>query len=139
MKMTQKLAAGFILASLSLAIASTSSVAQSTQRPDLNGLWTNASLTNLQRPQGVDKLVVTPEEAALIVANTSVAGLPLAEVDAPETTVPGTAPPAGSFDFGLRGYNDFWIDPGSNLAMVKGEFRSSYLIDPPTGRVPRLE
>ncbi|MDO9476814.1 MAG: hypothetical protein Q7L07_08875 [Pseudohongiella sp.] len=139
MKMTQKLAAGFVLASLSLAIASTSSVAQSTQRPDLNGLWTNASLTNLQRPQGVDKLVVTPEEAALIVANTSVAGLPLAEVDAPETTVPGTAPPAGSFDFGLRGYNDFWIDPGSNLAMVKGEFRSSYLIDPPTGRVPRLE
>jgi hypothetical protein len=139
MKMPQKLAAGFVLASLSLAMASTSSVAQSTQRPNLNGLWTNASLTNLQRPQGVDKLVVTPEEAALIVANTSVAGLPLADVDAPETTVPGTAPPAGSFDFGLRGYNDFWIDPGSNLAMVKGEFRSSYLIDPPTGRVPRLE
>lgn len=124
---------------LSVAIASTLSIAQDSERPDLSGLWTNASLTNLQRPQGVDKLVVTPEEAALIVANTSVAGLPLNEVDAPETATPGTAPPAGSFDFGLRGYNDFWIDPGSNLALVKGEFRSSYLIDPPNGRVPRLE
>lgn len=124
---------------LSVAIASTLSFAQDSERPDLSGLWTNASLTNLQRPQGVDKLVVTPEEAALIVANTSVAGLPLNEVDAPETATPGTAPPAGSFDFGLRGYNDFWIDPGSNLALVKGEFRSSYVIDPPNGRVPRLE
>tara|TARA_R110002072_G_scaffold52637_1_gene140065 strand:- start:19248 stop:20285 length:1038 start_codon:yes stop_codon:yes gene_type:complete len=124
---------------LSVAIASTLSFAQDSERPDLSGLWTNASLTNLQRPQGVDKLVVTPEEAALIVANTSVAGLPLNEVDAPETVTPGTAPPAGSFDFGLRGYNDFWIDPGSNLALVKGEFRSSYVIDPPNGRVPRLE
>ena len=107
MTMTQQLAAGFVLAGLSLAITSTPSVAQSTERPDLNGLWTNASLTNLQRPQGVDKLVVTAEEAAQIVANTYVAGLPISEVDAPEAAVPGTAPPAGSFDFGLRGYNDF--------------------------------
>ena len=120
MKMTQTLAAGFVLAGLSLAIASTSSVAQSTERPDLNGLYTNASLTNLQRPQGVDTLVVTAEQAAQIIANTSIAGLPISEVDAPESTVPGTAPPAGSFDFGLRGYNDFWIDPGSTLARVRG-------------------
>lgn len=126
------------LLALALSIAATAADAQTTDRPDLSGLWTNASLTNLQRPQGVDKLVVTPEEAALIVANTSVAGLPINEVDAPDSST-GEAPPAGSFDFGLRGYNDFWIDPGSNLAMVKGEFRSSYIIDPPTGRVPRLE
>jgi hypothetical protein len=124
---------------LALAIASNQGLAQSSERPNLEGLWTNASLTNLNRPQGVDKLVVTPEEAALIVANTSIAGLPINEVDAPEAATPGVAPPAGSFDFGLRGYNDFWIDPGSNLALVKGEFRSSYVIDPENGRVPRLQ
>jgi len=126
-------------AALALAIASSHGLAQSSERPSLEGLWTNASLTNLNRPQGVDKLVVTPEEAALIVANTSIAGLPINEVDAPEAATPGVAPPAGSFDFGLRGYNDFWIDPGSNLAVVKGEFRSSYVIDPENGRVPRLQ
>lgn len=127
------------IAGLTLAIASTLAAAQSAERPNLEGLWTNASLTNLQRPQGVDKLIVTPEEAALIVANTSIAGLPIDQVDAPEAATPGVAPPAGSFDFGLRGYNDFWIDPGSNLAMVRGEFRSSYIIDPENGRVPRLQ
>jgi len=124
---------------LSLAIASTHSVAQDAERPDLSGLWTNASLTSLNRPQGIDTLVVTPEEAQVIMANTSVAGLPLNEVDAPEARTSGEAPPAGSFDFGLRGYNNFWIDPGSNLALVKGEFRTSYVINPENGRVPRLE
>lgn len=130
--------ANFTLLGLAIAMISSPSFAQDAERPDLSGLWTNASLTNLNRPQGVDKLVVTPEEAQMIVANTSVAGLPLAEVDAPDSST-GEAPPAGSFDFGLRGYNDFWIDPGSNLALVKGEFRTSYVIDPENGRVPRLE
>lgn len=130
--------ANFTLLGLAIAMTSSPSFAQDAERPDLSGLWTNASLTNLNRPQGIDKLVVTPEEAQMIVANTSVAGLPIDEVDA-ETPAPGEAPPAGSFDFGLRGYNDFWIDPGSNLALVKGEFRTSYVIDPENGRVPRLE
>ena len=34
--------------------------AQDQSRPDLEGIWTNASLTNLQRPAGVDALVVSP-------------------------------------------------------------------------------
>lgn len=127
------------LLGLSLLLVSSLSLAQSAERPELNGIWTNASLTNLTRPRGVDKLVVTPEEAQEIAANTSIAGLPAGEVDAPEARDPGTAPPAGSFDFGLRGYNDFWIDPGSTLALVKGEFRSSYIINPENGQVPRLE
>ena len=112
---------------------------QADERPDLEGLWTNSSLTGLTRPSGVDQLVVTAEEALQIAANTSIAGLPADQIDAPESTNPGTAPPAGSFDFGLRGYNDFWIDPGSTLAQVRGEFRTSYIIDPADGRIPRLE
>ncbi len=124
---------------LSLALASTMGLAQGSERPELNGIWTNASLTSLSRPRGVEKLVLTAEEAQQMAANVSIAGLPASEVDAPEAVVPGTAPPAGSFDFGLRGYNDFWIDPGSTLALVKGEFRSSYIINPENGQIPRLE
>ncbi len=124
---------------LSLSIASAMSVAQSAERPELNGIWTNASLTSLTRPRGVEKLVVTPEEAQQIAANTSIAGLPAGEVDDPSAREPGAPPPAGSLDFGLRGYNDFWIDPGSTLALVKGEFRTSYIINPENGQVPRLE
>jgi hypothetical protein len=139
MSVAQQLTKRSAILGIAITLASGLAVAQSGDRPNLEGLWTNASLTSLQRPQGVDKLVVTPAEAALIVANTSIAGLPINEVDAPEATTPGSAPPAGSFDFGLRGYNDFWIDPGSNLALVKGEFRSSYVIEPENGRVPRLQ
>jgi hypothetical protein len=58
---------------------------------------------------------------------------------APRAESPNGAPPAGSIDFGLRGYNSFWTDPGSQLANVMGEFRTSYIIDPPNGQIPRLE
>lgn len=126
------------LMGLTLSVLSTAVLAQDAARPDLTGTWTNASLTGLTRPRGVDKLVVTPEEAAQIAANTSVAGLPAGEVDGDNVIDPETGkPPAGSYDFGLRGYNEFWIDPGSTLALVKGEYRSSYIINPENGQIPR--
>ena len=59
----------------------------------------------------------------------------MTEKSTPETG----APPEGSFDFGLRGYNEFWIDPGNTLAQVGGEYRSSYIVIPENGQVPRLE
>ena len=115
-------------------------MAQNSDRPQLTGVWTNASLTSLNRPQGVDSLVVSPADAEKIAAGTAIAGIAPGDFDdnAPANTESG-APPAGSIDFGLRGYNSFWTDPGSSLALVKGEFRTSYIIDPPSGRVPRLE
>ena len=44
---------------------------------DLNGVWTNESLTNLNRPAGVDKLVLSAEEAQQVIAGTSIAGFSL--------------------------------------------------------------
>lgn len=136
---TRTLTARSALLGLSISLASSMSVAQGAGIPDLEGVWTNASLTGLTRPRGVEKLVVTPEEAKVIAANTSIAGLPAGEFDAPEASTPGAAPAAGSIDFGLRAYNDFWVDPGSTLALVKGEFRSSYIINPENGQIPRVE
>ncbi|MDG2420350.1 MAG: hypothetical protein P8N40_01455 [Gammaproteobacteria bacterium] len=105
-------------------------------RPNLEGIWTNASLTNLQRPEGVDSLIVPPEQAQIIAAATPIARLEggLDEGDGVNDT-----PEAGADDFGVRAYNNFWVSPGSNLALVKGEFRTSYIVDPPNGRVPRQE
>ena len=129
----------FSLAAASL-LLSAGAQAQDAERPELTGTWSNKSLTGLSRPRGVDKLVVTAEEAAQIAAGTSIAGLPAGEVDGDDVLDPETgAPPAGSFDFGLRGYNEFWIDPGNTLARVKGEYRSSYVTIPENGQVPRLE
>ena len=110
------------------------------QRPDLNGTFTNMSLTGLSRPEGVEPLVVSADLAQQIADGTPIAGIAPGDFDesAPAES-PDGAPPAGSIDVGLRGYNSFWTDPGSQLANVMGEFRTSYIVDPPNGQVPRLE
>ena len=117
------------------ALACSFALAQA-DRPDLQGIWTNASLTSLQRPQGVESLIVTPERARAIAAATPIATLEggLDEGDGVNNT-----PEAGADDFGTRAYNNFWVSPGSNLALIKGEFRTSYIVDPPSGRIPRRE
>lgn len=120
-----------------LSLLPLASQAQDAERPDLEGLWTNASLTDLTRPDEIEDLVVSPQRAQEIAGNASVAGLPADQVDAEDARTPGEAPPAGSVDFGLRGYNSFWIDPGSALARVRGEFRTSYIIEPEDGQIPR--
>ncbi|MGI9250499.1 MAG: hypothetical protein ACR2PR_04805 [Pseudohongiellaceae bacterium] len=133
----RKVIAGLLL--LSLSLLSTAGLAQSSERPDLSGTWTNASRTGLTRPDGVETLVVSAEQAQAMVGRMGLAGIPIENIEAGPAVDPETgAPPAGSYDFGLRGYNLFWTDPGSSLALVKGEFRTSYIIDPPNGRIPRL-
>ncbi len=126
--------------SLALAVSGGSALAREGARPDLEGVWTNASRTPLSRPQGIDRLVVTAEEAIGIVEQMAIAGISAENIEAGPAIDPETgAPPEGAYDFGLRGYNLFWVDPGATLAYVKGEYRTSLIIDPPSGRVPRLE
>lgn len=136
MPFSKPLTIGTALLGISLSALSQSVAA----RPDLTGVWTNASLTGLTRPNGVEQLIVTEEVATQIAAATPIAGIAPGDFDdnIPVDTDTG-APPKGSSDFGLRGYNSFWVDPGSTLALVKGEFRTSYIVDPANGRIPRLE
>ena len=119
-----------------VALVSSPAMAQNAERPDLQGVWTNASLTSLNRRDGVGTLVVSPEEARILAANVPVAGLEggLDEGDGVNET-----PEEGKEDFGTRAYNEFWVDPGANLAMIKGEYRTSYVVNPENGRVPRLQ
>jgi hypothetical protein len=97
--------------------------------PDLQGLWTNASITTLERARGATSLVITPAEAAKLEAQNKAW---LAENDKPTDPAKG-APPAGD-DPG--GYNSFWLDLGSKYGVVNGQIRTSWVVDPPDGRVP---
>ena len=117
-------------------LACSGALAQNTERTDLEGIWTNASLTSLNRRSGVEPLVVSPEQAQILAASVPVAGLEggLDEGDGVNDT-----PALAGDDFGTRAYNNFWVDPGSNLALVKGEYRTSYIVNPENGQVPRLE
>jgi hypothetical protein len=100
--------------------------------PDLQGTWTNATLTPLERPAVFNgKLNVTDEEAARFEKaqdDELKAGDGKSEGDFHRR--------AGSGDTG--GYNALFIDRGHELARVDGVKRSSLIIDPADGRVPAL-
>jgi hypothetical protein len=95
-------------------------------RPDLSGVWSNASLTMLTRTGG--SLAATPAEAKAI-ASAEERSL---EAGAAPSEVSDRPPPAGNVGV----YNDFWVDAGSSLAQVKGEFRRSWIVEPADGQLP---
>lgn len=84
--------------------------------------------------------MVSAQEAEQIVANMSIAGISAENIaSGPAIDSATGAPPAGAQDFGLRGYNLVWTDPGSTLAYINGEYRTSLVIDPENGQIPRRE
>ncbi len=96
--------------------------------PDLQGLWTNASITTLERAPWASKLVLTPDEAVKAEAayNQWLAGND-------KTAAPSSK---AAREDGVGGYNTFWLDPGTRFGVVRGEIRTSWIVDPPTGRIP---
>ena len=100
--------------------------------PDLQGIWTNATITPLERdPKVANKLVVSEAEAKTIEENEYYN-------KAKEEDAKPSDPNAGAFDDGntAAGYNAFWIDPGKTLTKVNGEYHTSIVVDPESGRVP---
>lgn len=102
--------------------------------PDLQGFWTNATATPMERaPQLDTRRAFTDAEAAAI----SKAAIAAVEADArpsdPDKKIEATGalPPVGN-------YNLFWTDRGMSVALIDGEFRTSMIIEPANGRVPPL-
>ncbi|MGD2131641.1 MAG: hypothetical protein PVI23_02550 [Maricaulaceae bacterium] len=101
-------------------------------RPDLQGFWTNVSLTALERPRGFDELVISDERAAELAEQR--ARMAEAQLRPSDPTAP--APTAGR-DVG--GYNSFWTDPGETYATVNGTVRAHWIVEPADGRIPYTE
>ena len=101
-------------------------------QPDLQGVWSNASNTRLTRPATMKALVMTDEEEARArAANPSNIRQ---QTDDNQKTEDGLLD--GKDLAAGRGYNAFWIDPGTSYANVKGTWRTSWIVDPPSGQVP---
>ena len=100
--------------------------------PDLQGVWTNATLTPMERPAAfAGKATATDDEAAKwekAQADEVAAADGKADADFHRR--------AGSGETG--GYNALFIDRGSELARVDGVKRTSLVIDPPEGKVPPI-
>ncbi len=110
-------------------------------RPDLQGNWTNATLTPIERPEGQGP-ALTREQVASIESRRRSKLDSLSQTSDPNRP----APPKGGVLIGDRqfdaasggtgGYNVFYIDGGDRVAIVKGELRSSLVTRPANGRVP---
>ena len=99
---------------------------------DLSGFWTNRSLTPLERANGVEGLVLSPDRANQMAHGNLWARLNREQagpVDIRE------APELGD-DLNLHGHAAFWVDPGTQFAKVNGEYRSSVITEPSSGRIP---
>jgi hypothetical protein len=102
--------------------------------PDLQGFWNNTSLTSLSRNNGAASLRLTEQQADRIV-NRNILVVLTKEDDARSGQDPNNTKILEDKN-NDRGYNAFWIDPGTKLATVKGELRSSWITVPDTGRIP---
>ncbi|MEX1032632.1 MAG: hypothetical protein WDZ30_04680 [Cellvibrionaceae bacterium] len=101
-------------------------------KPSLQGTWTNASITRLQRSGEYDKLIISGRELAeltnehpqVVRQNTD------DHLDNADGLLDGSDLARG------RGYNAFWIEPGKEFGLVKGTRRTSWIVDPADGRIP---
>ena len=89
--------------------------------PDLQGMWTNVTITPLQRPATVAKAVFTEAEAQAFEKET------VARNNADVRT-------SGASDVGTA-YNDFWYNRGDQVVPT---LRTSLIVDPPDGKIPAL-
>ena len=132
------LAGGLLVAAAMLANSAQAQDAPRTSHPrELTGIWTNANLTPVSRPRGVEQLEVSPEEARRMATASGVLGFPREESNYVDRIDPNAPAPAkGASDFGVKGYNSFWLATGDSLARVKGTYRTSNIVDPPNGQIP---
>ena len=91
---------------------------------DLEGVWTNSTMTLLQPPIGLGKSTTLTEEEAQKFEE-------WIKKDRSSDRRDG----APATDVG-RAYNELFFDRGSSLARVGGTIRTSIIVDPPDGHLP---
>ena len=105
--------------------------------PDLQGNWTNATLTPFERPLGWDPVLTWDKVAEIEAGQAEIVALAAAPSDPNRPLPPGGDHPV-CIDAPTTCYNEVYREPGDRVAVVRGEPRSSLVMDPLDGRVPGL-
>jgi hypothetical protein len=100
--------------------------------PDLQGVWTNATVTPLARPAIFKDQATISDAAAKEYEKKDKQVLDSQDgaSDGPLIAAAGSS--------GVGGYNVLFIDRGTQLARVDGQVRTSLIIDPPDGKMPAM-
>lgn len=102
--------------------------------PDLQGVWTNATLTPMERPAVFKDKATVPDAEAKAYEDKELDVNNIDKPDAPLLAAAGS----GSGATAVGGYNNLFMDRGSELARVDGVKRTSLIIDPPDGHAPPM-
>jgi hypothetical protein len=98
-------------------------------RPDLQGTWTNSSITMLERTNPSFSLILSPEQVRTLEAQRF--QMERAQ-NAPSDAEAGAPQDRNT----AAGYNAFWLDRGKSVAVVNGTARSSWITEPASGKMP---
>ena len=105
--------------------------------PDLEGVWSNAAITRLERnPRHGDTLVMTEAQVRKIESRNQALidlGNKPTDPDAKVTDLPADCSDGRGTNCN---YNAAWTDPGSVVSRVAGEGRNGFITVPADGRVP---
>jgi len=96
---------------------------------DFGGVWTNATVTRLERPANFSTLVVPKAQAEEVAKATKAR-------NAAANGASDLSKGAFKDENATAGYNSFWIDSGDGLMRVRGEARSSFITSPADGKMP---
>ena len=106
--------------------------------PDLQGNWTNATLTPFTRDADRAAVLTWDEVSEIESGQAEIVAQRSAASDPNRAPPPegGTHPVC--IDSPTSCYNEVYREPGERVAVVNGEPRSSLVTNPPDGRVPEL-
>ena len=93
-------------------------------QPDLQGVWSFAMLTPLERPDELKGKEVLTEKEAVEYQNVLLKAFDHDTAEGAERACKGTG-----------NYNEFWYDRGNTVAKTR---RTSLIVDPPDGKIPAL-
>ena len=97
--------------------------------PDLQGIWNNATITPLQRPESLgDQVFLTAEEIAAMEQR---AAEGFSQANAAQEVRTEPLPVGGN----VGAYNSFWTEEGTAVVQTG---RTSLISDPPNGQLPQL-
>jgi hypothetical protein len=106
-------------------------------QPDLSGVWTNATITTLERPAAFGERKVLTDQEAKRLEGGNAARMQGAAQPTKEGTKVDELPPCGNGQNGPAcGYNAFWVDPGTKVIRIGAEPRTSIIVEPKDGRLP---
>src|ERR1700677_648320 len=97
---------------------------------DLQGIWTNITITTLERPAALAGKATLTDAEAKAWEQKDRATNDIDKSDSPLIAATGSGE--------VGAYNNLFLDRGSELARVDGLKRTSLIVDPPDGKIPPI-